>query len=350
MTSMVGYPPYRDFATEAARPPAPAPEPLTSEKRGKLAGGDLRARRRREVEYLSGVYVPTDTQRECETTIRDLVDETAACIPGAHTSPYFLGVPSTGKSTAVARAAHRVYRESVEDALGPGHRGEPRIKTSEGNAGYIPVVTVLVRPDAMHKSVVSQVVHYCGYGTEGSAGDLTSRVTQLARRHGFRLVIFDDVHNLATDRRDAVNLYNMIKNLNTELGGCGARFVYIGTPGGAGLGNLHANEQLASRLITHEVTDMVVDTNLDRSQEIAAWQRHLAEWEEALHPVLPEMKPETLVCHHGRLLWELTQGSIGQLSHLLRKATLAALAENSLTLTNGRLKSVRMPGPRPGTV
>ncbi|CAN7267525.1 TniB family NTP-binding protein [Knoellia sp. LjRoot47] len=290
--------------------------------------------------------MPTPQQTQCEQLVRRTQGRAAHNLEGAQVALYVLGRPFLGKSTAVDRAALAIHREAIADS-DMWVQGQPRLQHAAGHDAHMPVVRVLVRPDAQRRAVVTHIVNFCGYGTQGSANELTDKVAEFVAKHGVRLVVLDDVHNLATDRRDAHKIYNTIKDLNTELGDQHVAFVYVGNPDAAGFGNLLEHEQLSSRLITLPMSPLGLDQNNLRSDETLAWQEYLTAWETALRPVLPDLNAGRLSADLGRALWAHTMGYAGGVALLLKDMAVEALEDPSprrqLTVTMEALKAAHMP-------
>ena len=325
---MTSQAPYVRFANRALAPPCSAPEDISWAQRRRLSTQERAWRFEAERRYIGHLYVPTQQQIQCEQQVLRTRDRAAYNLPGSQVALYVLGPPFLGKSTAVDRGAIAVYHEALA-ATNLWVQGQPRLDYGAGHAAHMPVVRVLVRPNALGRAVVTHIVNYCGYGTQGTANELTDKIAEFVSKHGVRLVILDDVHNLATDRRDAFKIYNAIKDLNTELGDQNVAFVYAGNPDPAGLGNLHEHDQLSARLITLNFDPLPLDRDNYRSEDTLAWQQHLTNWEEQLRLVLPDLDSGKLSADLGGALWARTQGHVGALALLLKDAATDALRDES---------------------
>jgi hypothetical protein len=341
--------PSRVFAAEAVRPPAEAPPALTAGARRGLRGAERTARIEAELAYLHRLYVPSPTQQACADAILEHVEAARWALPGAFDSLYILGAPGTGKSSAVRDAALRYHRARL-DGAGQTGNPDPRLQQAGYVSDMVPAIMMTVRAEAKNKAFVSQIVNFLGYEEANStATALADRIPELAQRHGVGLVIADDVRNLADLGRDRDAVHNTIKNINTELGFLNVCSVYVGNPDDNGIGNLFTNAQLNQRLIPFPFHDMHFD--MDTSEPTLAnmmWWEYLADWESALRPLLPDMEPHTLSSTLGRRLWKRSQGSVGGLSGLLKRASVDQLRSawkkhQRLTLTKERIMETPMP-------
>lgn len=338
----------RMFAAEAVKPSAAVVEPLTAKQRRGLSDSAWRERLDAELAYVYGLYVPSPTQRECEEVVMDHIDDSRWARPGARDSLYVLGVPGTGKTTAVRAAALRYHRQRLEEA-GLGGSPDPTWERDGYVCDLVPAIMMTVRAEARNKAFVSQIVDFLGYPVGNmTASTLADRIPALAARHAVGLLAADDVRNLADLGRDRDAIHNTIKNINTELGYLNVCSVYIGNPDESGSGNLFSNAQLAQRLIPLRFEDMNFDLRAGEDTfDNIMWLDYLEDWERALAPVLPDMGEHDLASRLGRRLWYRSRGSVGGLSGLLKRAVADQLRDRrrgtQLTLTKDRIDKTAMP-------
>jgi AAA domain len=335
----------RLFHVHAVTPLPPVPEPLTRLERHRLSETAKTARLNAEISYVDSLVVPTAAQRDFGTAFDDLIRTVAGGPPGAQPALLVMGPAGTGKSTAVREAAWRLHQREI----GPKGRRDPKrqplIKGDGYTAWHIPVVWIDLTAAVQGKGVMGPLLNFCGHPDSGTGYALAGRCVDVAERHRWRVVVLDDVHNLALRRADSEAIYNTLKQLNTALGQLGVAFVYLSTPERgkpreAPRPTLLNNEQLASRLRPVEFEPFEPNFHSLQSAETVAWQTHLLRWEAALLPVLSGDQGGFLTGKHAKRLYYLSGGRIGELAVLLKQAAYSALVSGRLHLTGGDMDKV----------
>lgn len=320
-----------------------APESLTWSERGRLSDRAKEERLKAECRYVDALVVPTPGQAQLGTDVDELIATVAGGPPGAQPALLVTGPAGTGKSTAVREAAWRLHQREV-GLQGRRHpKRQPLIKGDGYTAWNIPVVWIDLTAAVQGKGVMGPLLNFCGHPDSGTGYALAGRCVDVAERHRWRLVVLDDVHNLALRRADAESIYNTVKQLNTALGQLGVAFVYLSTPEASMSGQdrrptLLDNEQLAARL--HEVEFLPFEVNFRNTESdgVRAWVAYLKQWELALLPVLTRERDGFLRRTHAKRLYHRSGGHIGDLAVMLKQASRRALASGQLRLSTDDLE------------
>lgn len=339
--------PSRQFAKIFVKPEPSTPEPLSAARRRAMSGAARDERRDHESWYVGRLFVPTPEQQQCARRVKQLIRSVEFGLDGAHDGLYVLGQTGVGKSTTLVRAAAEYHRRRLVEVGLATDDHDPRWHAEGFVSDFVPVVFITWRSAGTGKAIIEQLASYLGYGAT-TASATTNQASSWAERHGIGLVIGDDSRNIADGGKAADEIHNLLKNLNTELGFLHAAWIYAGIPAKSGDGNLYANDQFDQRLESVWLKDFDFDMQVTGEETTAnlAWAEYLEDWERALAPVLPDMEPGQLSSVLGRRLWQRTQGSVGGLSNLLKKATEAVLDETEprtrLTLTKERIATTPM--------
>lgn len=219
------------------------------------------------------------------------------------------GATGTGKTTTLVAAARRCIAETRR--LAPDHP--------------LPVLFVDAPAGATPKSVVMAFLHSLRLNIPQttSLAEMTSLFVAHANELGIKLVVVDELHNLADTRRTTVDAANMLKLLTNQ---CTATFIYSGIDidGGPLMSGPQGN-QLAGRSTAHQLTPVL----LASESGPAEWLGLIRAFESEL--CLSDHPPGTL----GPLadyLHRRTGGSIGSLRQLMVDAAMDIIEAHELAL------------------
>jgi hypothetical protein len=318
------------------------PEPLTQRQWKRLSDRELAARIDEIDRWLARFFVHTCELDRCDGWLTKLVCDNANAPPGAKEIAALDGVNLAGKSTFLMRWARERYLRWIEDSETDDSGRPVRFPAPGTVADVCPVIwTNLQSPrketSSKQKSLDSGILKYFALPYEGVGRDLTYRAVDALRRHGAKVVIIDDIHFLETSpARDAQVVLDHIKHMNTQIGDLGGTLIVAGAK--LRDGEFATDPQIRGRLQTRTVR--TYETNdLD---DIREWQVIVRDFEVALLPHLPAGKPgmlfETLL---GELAYR-TQGYIGDLRTLVRKAALAAVRDGSHVIRRKHLDAVTL--------
>ena len=316
-------------------PPTAAPPPLPlAEIRAMnptARSTYLRARRR----WLGSLRVETAENQEAKQKLTDLVQANDCLPPGAKgviavTAPF-----AVGKSTLVREWAQGKYLEILGDrAVSPEL---PSWEVSPGAvADEIPVVWVDLMAAAKVRAFNIQVLQYLGYPIGGAIHDLTTRLARAIETHRVRLLVVDDSNLLNLRHRDARDVLDHLKYINTILGQRGATMALVGANLQDSL--ISKDPQLAGRLQDVCLRPLPVDTE----QDTLAWQRVLRAMERSVLPYLPLAHEGLLQADHAPRLWRLTQGYLGDLVRLVAEAAHHAALDDTWTIRVKDLEHVQL--------
>lgn len=165
---------------------------------------------------------------------------------------------------------------------------------------------------------------------------MTTRIADVVDNHRLRVLIVDDANLLNLRHRDARDVLDHLKHVNTVLGQRGASMVLVG----ANLedGAIFSDPQIAGRLRTVRLQPFTVDT----PQEVSAWQGFLRDVEKVLLPYLPAARPGLLAGTHAPRIWRRTQGYLGDTARLITEAAHLAAVDDSWTITTAHLERVSL--------
>ena len=287
-------------------------------------------------DWLAASFVRTDRLDEITNRVSKVLRYNAATPMGAKLLPTVTGENFVGKSTLMMRWARELHLEWTRGA-DVDERGRPVIRSSQGyEADLSPVLWVDLPADARIMDVDTAILKCLNLPTDGLRRDLTTAVVRAVRRHGVRLVVFDDVHLLKTELKTGRGVLDHVKHLNTKFGQANVSLVLIG----AGLegGALVSDPQIASRCRLQRITPQQVADLAD----MRIWQRIVLQLEQQVLPHLPKGKPEMLFTRLAGELYERTQGYLGYLVELVGAATLAAIDDRSFKITKKHLDGVEL--------
>lgn len=272
-------------------------------------------------QWLPGLFMELSETRALKAHMDVTVQFNAVALPGAQTIVALGGPNGAGKSTLSHQWAMQFYRRQVEPfpLAGRLHRWEPEQGRS---ANVVPVVWVNLQARAKIAELDAQILRFLGRGVSGSIRDLTMRVVQAITDHRVQALVIDDVHLLNTKYQDGRDVLDHLKHLNTELGERGGTMIMIGanlqdTP-------MYADPQIASRMRFLQLRPVTVDDPAGKER----WKLLLREIEHTLSPAFPGTDPGMLQAH-APLMHRLTGGYLGELTNLVKNASLAALMTGS---------------------
>ncbi len=275
--------------------------------------------------WMRSLHFDTPATRQARQALTDLVEDNLTSMPGAKdviavTAPF-----AVGKSTLVRTWAQEQYRQIIEDRV---HHSQ--VPTWNSNVGVVadevPVVWLDLGAASKIRAFNIQFLQYFGYPIGGAIHDLTARIHRIVDAHRVRLLIVDDTNLLNLRHKDARDVLDHLKHVNTVLGQRGASMVLVG----ADLedGAIFQDPQMAGRLRAIRLGPCSIDTPTG----VAAWQETLASIENLVLPYLPAARPGILAGHHAPRLWRLTQGYLGDLARLIAEAAYIAAREDTWTI------------------
>ena len=231
------------------------------------------------------------------------------------------GASGTGKSTSITQLG-KIHQVEIE-------RRAPR------GAGRVPVVYIIVPPDATPKNVAIEIAAFLGLPVSSHENPhfITHSVASVLRKVGCSLVLVDEVHRLDLRTRKGAAASDELKYLFDSVS---ATFVYAGLDlAENGMFTGTRGRQLASRFITLDTTAFGYATD----KEKADWRMLVATLEDALR--LHRHKPGTLV-DDAAYLHERTSGMIGSLDQLVHEAANDAIADGTEKITRAHLTEITL--------
>ncbi len=226
------------------------------------------------------------------------------------------GRSGAGKTTALVAAARQCIAES---------------RTADEKSA-LPVLFIDAPANATAKSILRTFLTALDIRMPRSATDAEMQevFTKHARELNPRVIIVDELHNLANRQPATVGAADLLKLLSNELT---ATFIYSGV--NIHLGALMSGEQgiqLAGRSEAHILSSMSSGQQKGRAQ----WMGLLRAFENQLGL---EDHPAGTLGEHAEYLYKRTGGSIGSLRQLLVDAALEILDEQQTALRSGALYS-----------
>ena len=222
------------------------------------------------------------------------------------------GATGTGKTTTLVAAARRCVVETRK--LSPDHA--------------LPVLFVDAPAGATPKSVVMAFLHALRLNVPRATtlAEMTNLFIAHANDLDIRLVVVDELHNLADTRRSTVDAANMLKLLTNQVT---ATFIYSGIDIDSGpLMSGPQGDQLAGRSTAHKL----VPVTLAGATGPAEWLGLIRAFESQL--CLRDHPPGTLAAFADHL-HRRTGGSIGSLRQLLVDAAMDIIDEHQVALQDG---------------
>jgi len=313
------------------------PELLALRQWRKLTDSERRTRARQLSRWLARMYLRTPELDKIDAWLTELVNDNNDGSLGAKQIAAIDGVNFAGKSTFLMRWGRGFYVSSVADAE-TDRRGRPVSHTVPGIEEDIsPLVWTNLPSRSKQVSVDSTNLNYFDLSIDGRGIEVTFRAIKTLKRHGARVVIMDDIHFLKTARAaDAQEVKDHIKHVATEIGNFGATLVIAG----ANLGDvdLVADPQIRGRLESRTIPIYAAESEAEQRQ----WQVIIRDYETALLPHLPAGKPGMLFTKLAGELAYRTQGYLGDLRTLVRKAAVAATLDGSHAIRRAHIDAVTL--------
>lgn len=226
------------------------------------------------------------------------------------------GRSGAGKTTALVAAA----RQCIAEARA----------AQETNS--LPVIFIDAPANATAKSILRTFLTTLGIRMPRTATDAEMQevFTKHARELNPKLIIVDELHNLANRQPATVGAADLLKLLSNELQ---ATFIYSGV--NIHLGSLMSGEQgiqLAGRSEAHILSSI----SSGQAEGRAQWMGLLRAFESQL---ALEDHPVGSLGEHAEYLFRRTGGSIGSLRQLLVDAALEILEDQQAVLRVGAAKA-----------
>lgn len=274
-------------------------------------------------QWLGHVYIDTPELKAITHTMTRTVRANAFSPPGAKNIVALSGRNLAGKSTLAKRWARSIYRDSIKDSP-LDDRGRPVGRPARGwEVDFCPVVFLNMGAGAKMAAFDRLILSFFGLPTDGRVGELTASAVKAIQRHRTKVLVIDDAHFIKTVCKDARDVLDHIKKINTEIGEVGATLVLVG----ADLTDnaLAQDPQIAGRMKLR----VFPEYEIDRAEEQCAWQRIVRDLENQVLPHLPAGKPGMLFTELAGELWCRTQGYLGDLRELVCEATILATQDRS---------------------
>jgi hypothetical protein len=310
------------------------PAPLTLREYQALSPAERRAHIDQLERWLGQLYVHTAELETLAQRLSRIVHRNSQTLPGAKDIALITGPNLVGKSTFTKMWAKGRYAEWTADAS-IDIRGMPVWYPDAGTEyDLCPVIWINLQSAAQRSTLDAQILEFFGLPDAPLARGMTSRVVRAVQRHRVWVVVVDDVQLMKTNLTKGREVLDHVKHLNTELGENGASLVLVGA--NLNDGDLVADPQVAGRLKKMVFPRYEIDT----VDEARTWQRIVRDIEIRLLPHLPAGKEGMLFTDLAGELWHLTQGFIGELVALIRKATLDATTDGTHMILRHHLEAV----------
>ncbi len=222
------------------------------------------------------------------------------------------GLPGLGKSTTVNAFAKTFHEQEVR-------RNGPF--TAAGDERH-PVIRVGMRGNTGMTAFNKAICDFCGHPTRrtGNVDELGRRALDLVRLCETRLLLVDDIHFLHWQRDGGIELNNHFKFIANEFP---LTVIMIGI-GISERGLLRAGTaQEALAQLARNTTEYSFEGFKNTpGREQRAWRELLASFD---HRIVLTRHREGILIEHADYLYRRTDGHIGSLSALLRRACAAAI-------------------------
>lgn len=268
--------------------------------------------------WLGYLYVETDELVAISKIMTRTVEDNVTLPPGAKKILGLTGCNLAGKSRLMMRWGRDQYNEWRSD-VEHDSRGRPIIRPAEGiEIDLCRLMWLDMSAGAKIAKFDATMLIFLCLSTVGLLRELEARALAAVKRHGVRAVIVDDAHFVDVTSKPGRAVLDHIKHLNTALGQIGGTLILVGA-------NLAGTELLTDPQIAGRLTleSMPVYEIRDPGEQ-ETWQRIVRSIEVRILPHLPRGKPGMLYTELAGELWLRTQGYLGDLADLVRKATLAA--------------------------
>lgn len=320
---------------QARTEPHPAPEPRNLAELRAMAPPALAEYLQRRRAWLSSLQFAFEEGARAKVTLTDLVSANAHRPPGAKDVIAVSAPFAVGKSTLVRDWAQATYRSilgnEIEDPVQPSWQVRDGVW-----ADHVPIAWIDMVAAAKIKAFNTQVLRFLGYPVYGAIRDLTERVIDAVENHKVRALIVDDANLLNVRHRDARDVLDHLKHVNTLLGQRGASLILVG----ADLEDspIFTDPQIAARLRIVRLHPFSVDTEAASR----AWQAFLFSIEQVLAPYLPAADQYFLAGRFAPYIWRRTQGFVGDTARLVTEAAHLAAVDGAWRIEKRHLDKVAL--------
>ena len=229
------------------------------------------------------------------------------------------GPSGTGKSTSISQLGKK-FQIELE-------------RRSPGVRDRIPVVYIVVPPDATPKMLATEMAIFLGLPVahHDSPQSIAHNVASVMRRVGTGMVLVDEIHRLDLTTRQGKNASDQLKYFFDTIS---ATFVYAGLDlNETGMFSGVRGRQIAGRFIPVNTSPFTHRTTQDKHD----WAKLVAAMEQALR--LHRHQPGTLV-ELAPHLHDRTGGMIGSLDQLIHEAANDAITDGTEKITKAHLDAV----------
>lgn len=315
-------------------PPPPAPAQLTVKQWSALSDDDLKFQIGQLERWLGHVYIETPELNSIARTMTRTVRANAYSPPGAKNIIALSGRNLAGKSTLTKRWGRSIYRELIEHSCLDA-RGRPVYRSAEGwEVDFCPIVFINMAAGAKMAAFDALILSFFGLPTDGRVRELTVAAVRAVQRHRTKVLVIDDAHFIKTVCKDARDVLDHIKKINTEIGEVGATLVLVGAdlPDNA----LVHDPQISGRMKLQNLPEYQAES----TEEQRIWQRIVMDLEDQILPYLPAGRPGMLSIELAGELWFRTQGYLGDLRELVCESTILATEDRSHRIRREHLEAV----------
>jgi len=316
--------------------PPPPPAALTAKQWHALSDDDYVMQLEKLEQWLGSLYMQTPELTAITDSMTRTVRANLYSPPGAKNIVALTGRNLAGKSTLAKRWARTLYREVTKDSR-LDDRGRPVYCPREGwEADLCPVVFVDMDGGARIAVLDGLLLDFFGLPGGGPVRTLFPSALQAIQRHKVKVLIIDDAHFIKTAYKDARDVLDHIKKINTEIGELGATLVLVGAD--LAEHDVARDPQIAGRMRFRSFPEYECESSSDQQ----AWQRILHNLEGRLLPYLPAGKPGMLSMNLAGELWCRTQGYLGDLKDLVCQATVLATQDQDHRISRKHLDAAEL--------
>ncbi|VBA31954.1 hypothetical protein LAUMK4_05632 [Mycobacterium persicum] len=229
------------------------------------------------------------------------------------------GPSGTGKSTSITQ-------------LGKIHQVDTQRRAPRGD-GRIPVVYIIVPPDATPKMLAIEIAAFLGlpFSSHDSQHFVTQSVAGVLRKVGCSLILVDEVHRLDLRTRHGAAASDQLKYFFDSVS---ATSIYASLDlAENGMFTGMRGRQIAGRFISLTTSAFGYATEIEKDD----WAKLVATLEAALR--LNRHKPGTLL-KDAAYLHQRTGGMIGSLDQLIYEAANKAITDGAEKITRKHLDAI----------
>jgi hypothetical protein len=233
------------------------------------------------------------------------------------------GASGTGKSTSITQLGKK-FQIDLQ-------------RRSPGNTDRIPVVYIVVPPDAGPKALATEMAGFLGLpvGHHDSPQSVAHSVVEVMRRVGTGMVLVDEIHRLDLTTRKGKNASDQLKYFFDTIS---ATFVYAGLDlEESSLFSGVRGRQILGRFIPVKTGPFTHRSDEDQRD----WAKLVAAMEQTLR--LHRHTPGTLI-EQAPYLHARTGGMIGSLDQLIYEAANDAISDGTEKITKTHLDAVLLDG------